>query len=262
MVLGCGAGLGYCAFGAGDGVMVWGMTLPTSFGQFWPSGDFEYDPVKQRSGWAGRLNIHYFQQSPEEQVRLGSGKIMLGDYGFYVNGKFWAELGTCVGNKPPLLAVEPHEPPRSFDTEKNYTTLGSLIMLNDGILAVDEALKTIIERLEPSMHQFYPTEIKMPKGKVYPQTYYTLVVGQYFDAFSPENTEIGSAFERSYGFFKPEPSKAGLNGLAVCKAAFGNAHLWRDPRLREELTCFSDELKAQIDEADLSIPNHHKLLEV
>jgi hypothetical protein len=242
--------------------MVWGMTLPENFGEFWPLGDFEYDPVKQKSGWSSRLNVYYFQQSPEVQTELGAGRIMVGDYGFYVCGKFKNEMGSTIGNDPPLSLIQANEPPQSFDTEKGYKALGSLIAMNSMLLAVDETLKTIIERLEPGIHKFYPIVIKMPRGKVYPKNYYTLVVGQYFDAFSLEETELGSAFERAYGFFKPDPSKAGLNGLAVRKEAFGSAHLWRDRSFKAELTCFSDELKTEIDNAGLRLPKHNKMKEV
>ena len=160
-------------------------------------------------------------------------------------------------------SIREHEPPRSFNTEKIYKTLGSLIKLNSKLLAVDETLKTLIEQLEAGIHQFYQIAIEMPKGKVYPVQYYTLVIGQYFDAFSKKDTEFGSVFEYSGGkSFRPEGSKAGMKGLAVRKSVFGNAHLWRDRSFETELTCFSDELIAEIEKAGLRMPKYNQLKEI
>jgi hypothetical protein len=67
-----------------------------------------------------------------------------------------------------------------------YKSLGSLIKLNDRILAVDEALKAIIERLESGVHQFFPIEIMMPSDKAPSVRYYVLVIGNYCDSFIPK----------------------------------------------------------------------------
>jgi hypothetical protein len=228
--------------------MVWGMTLPESFGEFWPSGAFESTSLGH-------------QGMPEGQKAFfddGHGNGMLHYMGYAV-GKFKNEVGTSVGNDPPFTLIEAHEPPKFFTTEKGQKILGSLIMLNDSILAVDEALKAIVERLEPGVHRFYPLEIRMPRGIVYLASYYTLVIGQYFDAFSGEHTLTGSARERASGSFMPDISKAGMNGIAVRNAVFGNAHLWRDRTFKVELACFSDELQVEIAKAGLQIPKHYKL---
>jgi hypothetical protein len=182
--------------------MVWGMRLPDSFGEFWPDGEFEYDPKARESGWYDRLRLHYLAQTPEEQIRLydyrgfdhgGNGVgYGAGEYKTYVSGKFRQEVGTKDGpDKLPFAQAEAHEAPITFDTEKTYTSLGSMIKLNDRILAVDEMLRAIIDRFEPGMHKFFPIEIRMPKGAVFPKKYYTLVIGQYLDSFSPENSDEG-----------------------------------------------------------------------
>ena len=235
------------------------MPLPEGFGEFWPSGGFEFDAVKRKSGWASRLNAYYFQQNPEAQTTLGAGRIMIGDYGFFVNGKFANEVGTSLGRDPPLSPIQGHEAPRTFDTEKGQKTLGSLIMLNDSILAADDAFKSIIHRLEPGIHQFFPIEIRMPRGKILLDQYHVLVIGRYFDAYSQNDTEFGSVHEYPTGVVQVDTSKSGLNGLAVRKSVFSNAHLWRDRRFKADLTCFSDELMAEIDKVGLRLPKHHKM---
>jgi hypothetical protein len=173
--------------------MVWGMKLPNGFGEYWPLGEFEgkgpdiYRPI----GWSERLREYYRLQTPEEQKRLYDYDLLVFDeksygadkfayaargYPFYVSEKLISERGTIPRGpdcRVPYSAVEPHEPPRFFQIEKSPKTLASLIMLNGRVVAVDEALKDIIERREPGMHGFFPIEMRMPRGKVFPKNFYT-----------------------------------------------------------------------------------------
>jgi hypothetical protein len=104
----------------------------------------------------------------------------------------------------------------------------------------------------------------MPKGKVFPKEYYTLVIGQYCDSFSPERSKPESfiAYPNYPDFYNFEESKKGVTGLALSKANFGKAHLWHECVFRETLTCFSDELMTEMDKAGLHIPKHYKMKEV
>ena len=252
--------------------MAWGMGLRDSFGEFFPDGDFEYDPKTKESGWRERLRLHYLAQSPEEQLRLfdyrgfdhGGNGVGHGasEYPSYVWGKFTYGIGAKAGSDSlPFSAAEPHEAPTSFDTEKTYSALGSLINLNGRTLAVDETLKALIERLEPGVHQFFPIEIRMPKGAVFPKNYYTLAIGQYCDSFSPEKSKPDSyrTYPEYPGFHNFEKSKKGVSGLVLIKANLGNVHLWRERAFRETLTCISDELQAEIANAGLRMPQHYHM---
>lgn len=243
--------------------MVWGMRLPNNFGEFWPSGEFEYDPKKKDTGWYDRLERHYLAQTSEEQLRLydyrglaeGQDTLISGArrYRTHPSRKLVYEVGTKDGpDSLPTTPVEAHEAPLSFDTDKVYAALGSMIMLNDRILAVDQALKTIIERLEPGVHKFFPIEIKTRRGKTTASIYYTLAIGQYLDSFSLENSSDKK---------KNVAGTVSLTGFAFSKEAFGKAHLWRDRRF-PLLNCLSDELIEEISKAGLRIPKHYKMREV
>ena len=250
--------------------MVWGMSLPENFGEFWPNGDFEYDPKTRETGWYARLTAYYSEQTPDEQQRLfdfkGDPRDAARRYGTFPSYKFKAEPGSVDKDdlKPAYGAIEPHEIPRSFDTAKTFKTLGSLFTPGSKILAVDAQMKSIIERLEPSMHGFYPFEIRMPKGQVYPGQYYILRVGQYFDAFSRNDSWEGSVEDSANvpGLLHLNSYKKGVVGLAFRTSVFGGAHLWRDRQFPAELTCFSDALVAEIEGAGLRIPKHYKMKEV
>ena len=235
--------------------MVWGMTLPESFGEFWPSGAFENDH------WHERLMVHFNERASDEQKALfddGLGNAAH-RYASYAKRKFIEE--TSGEGMLPFTPVESHEPPRSFDTAKGHKTLGSLIMLNSKMLAVDTALKDIVEQMERGSHEFFPIEIRMPRGKVYPANYYLLVM-RYLDAFSSEDTKAGSVEKHPLGYYSLDKTKAGMSGIAIRKAAFGNANLWRERRFTKNLICFSDKLRVEIEKTGLRIPKHYKLKEV
>ena len=247
--------------------MVWGMNFPSSFGDFWPEGQFEVDESGQ-DGWSERLKSHYMEQSPEKRKGLftyvdESPAKTAHFYSGYVARKFINEIGSQPDHtRPPPTSIKDHEPPQSFYTEKTYKNLGSMIALNYGLLAVDEELKAIIERVEPNKHQFFPIAIIMPKGVVYPKKYYILVIGQYCSSFSPEKSKSGSfrAIPNSDRFSHTE-TKAGITGLALAKDVYGKAHLWRERRLSDLSIFFSDELQAEIEKAGLRIPKHYKMME-
>jgi hypothetical protein len=248
----------------GDGLMVWGMNLPSGFGQFWPEGQFE-GKAANSDGWWERMIAHYLAQSHEEQQRLfdNGGELDASGYASYVSGKFIHEQGAKESpDRPPFTPIEPHEAPLSFVTEKTYRTLGSLIALNFGLLAVDEALKSIIERLEPGVHGFYPIHLIMPKGAVFPNRYYALVIGQWFDSFSPDESSPDSWEKNGEFRIFYSKTKKGISGLALSKTVFGNANLWRERRCGVWLTCFSDELRAEIERAGLDLPKLQKMKEV
>jgi len=249
--------------------MVWGMSLPSNFGEFWPEGDFEGCNEQDISGWRERLIKYFNNQSSESQTALfnftgdGSGNAAH-FYPGYVGSKFISEIGAVVGaGRPPLSPIYKHEPPHSFDIIRGGKTLGSLIKLNDRILAADAALKTIIEDLEPCTHKFFPITINIRNKIPYKDKYYTLVIGQYIESFLPESSAATSFRTTANGHFRHEEAKHSMSELTFSKAIFGSAHLWRERRLSGEwLTCFSDELESRIVGAGLRIPKHYRMKEI
>lgn len=248
--------------------MVWGMSFPSSFGDYWPRGKNEGEGTERAAdGWEHRLREHFVNSTPEEQARLYplggvSAASAAWSYPFYAMMKFQKEPGSkYTPDEPPLIPIEPHEPLQFFQMERGSKNLGSMIALNAGVFAVDETVKDIIERLEPGVHQFFPVEIRMPRGKIYPVQYFVLVIGQYLDSFDPESSDECSWERTELGNVRYDDSKAGITGLAFKKSVFGNAHLWRERRINGALTSFSDQLIAEIQKRELRIPKHFQMSE-
>lgn len=243
--------------------MVWGMELPRSFGLFWPDGEFE--------GWGRGLTAYYMAQPPEVQRSLFDGypdpMECAVDYPLYVSRKFISEIGSRKSPRPedpPFTPIQNHESPKAFVTEKKCNELGSLIKLNDRIIAVDEAMKSLIEQFEPGIHQFFPIEIMMPKGERFPKEFFTVCVGRYFDSFdeSASDPEAFKEIPNSGGLLSIITARHGIKGLAFAKQVYGSAHLWRERRFSEWLTCFSDEFRRAIQDAGLRVPIMQKMMEV
>lgn len=234
--------------------MVWVLIDPSGFGDFFPEGDYV--------GWTERLVEHAeTTMSPQKKAEYFN---FPASYVHEVAEKFVREVGTQAGDAPIVKPLEPHEQPEWFETVKPYSNLGSLIGLNDRLLAVEEALKDIIERLEPGVHMFWPITITMPKGRVYPKPYYGMVIGRFLDSFVPEMSVEGS-YEKSRGYDSYSafiPTKKYVSGLAFSRVKIGNACLWRERRLYYPDICFSDRLHAEITKAGLRIPKHIRAREI
>jgi len=167
--------------------------------------------------------------------------------------------------------IKPQEWPKTFHTTKTYTNLGSLIKTENRILAVDQALKDIIEKLEPDMHQFSPINIVMPKGKEYPKQYYVMVISQFLDSFSPTESEEGVWRDNSYEAHWGEkiikyqvelPKKQYFSGLAMKSDVFKKSHLWREQKLNDPHLYISDEMANEIRNEGLRVTGIYQLKKV
>jgi hypothetical protein len=237
------------------------MYLPSGGGPYGPYGDYEGPVDIYGDGWRHRLvNYGHERLSEERRAFYGGGR----RYAYCVTEKFLYECGHKQPGPDDVVVtpIEDHEPPRFFQTRQGYKQLSSIISLPGRFWAVDDAVKAIIERLEPSIHQFYSLDIRMPRGKVYPINYHVLVVGTYLDSFVPEESDPGSfrPYEANgLKWYGVDGSKSGITGLALRKDVCGDAHLWRERGLNEWLLCFSGELEAAFKAAGLKLPKYYRM---
>ncbi|MDZ4086060.1 MAG: hypothetical protein U1E69_04580 [Tabrizicola sp.] len=230
--------------------MVWGVVVPSSFGDFRPEGNFV--------GWEERLDAYYHKELAD-----GPLKAHMPRASFYRSGvlrKFLYELGDLM---PDGLRVErplPHEWPEEYRTAKTHDKLGSLIEI-DGFLAVDERLKALIEAIEPGVHDFRPIRITMPRGKDYPVPYHVLLIGQFRDSFRPELSTDGAWYGKP-GDYTVHDEKKAFAGSAMSSEATVGLHLWRERNLDRPEFCLSDGLQDVIAKAGLRMMKHYKMKSV
>lgn len=239
--------------------MVWAMHFPSGIGPYWPDGTYEGpgSGYGMETGWTERLREDYLAQGvgPDNSPQRW-------EYPFRVTDKFKYELGTYrqAPDGQEVTPVLAHEPPSFYRTAKGYKEMASIIGLNSALWAVDEAVRSIVEQLDPGVHQFFPLEMRMPRKLVYPVGYFTIVVGRWLDSFSPEMSAPGTfrAFEgREPPIFQIGHDK----GLAMRGAAFEGAHLWRERSISDVLF-LSDELHDRLVEAGLKLPKQYRMKEV
>jgi len=231
--------------------MVWGMRMPSGNGKFSPEGD--------HGSWKEDVQKYFSEKlSNEERAEFNNFHV---DYRATISKKFVEEGGI----------IKPHEWPTEFCLSKTYSDLGSLIEFHNRLLGVDEKLKSIIEKLEPDVHQFSPIKITMPKEKEYSKQYYAMVVSTFHDSFSPEESDVGAWYEDSYEahwgeritqYYVDIPKKEKFAGLAIDDNVYGKSHLWREQKLLDPDLYISDELHAEIVSHDLRVPQMYQLKEV
>lgn len=189
-------------------------------------------------------------------------------YAGNVAAKFHQELGVPLPGIGRLYTpIEPHEPPRSFRLERRPSKLGSLLHINNQMIAVDDALKMLIERLEPDTHRFYSIRIELPKGEELDTAYHIMCVGRHIDSFAPEASDARS-WSRYPGhpeffYYRYEPQLyPGISGLALSRSIFDGAHFWRERRFNGILFCLSDRLRDEIVADKLLLPKLIRMREV
>lgn len=222
-----------------DHDVVWGLVDPSSIGDFFPNGDYV--------GWEERIKQYFdVEMTAEQRAEFDNWDV---NYRSEVARRF-IEHGA---------ALAPHERPMEYRLGETHRELGSLIKLTDRLLAADEALKDVIETLEPDVHQFWPIRIGLRTGKEHPVRYYGMVIRRFLDSFVPEES---SDFRFPAGFelyYVNRETKSTFENIAVLRAAVAGCHLWRDCRLHNPGVFISDELQAEIARRGLRFPKHHRL---
>ena len=235
--------------------MVWGIVLPSGFGDYCPLGDYV--------GWDERLEAYFRKETAEtgQPFVIGPWLDSPAAYANHIIRKFRDEPGSKFSDLVPVGPPLPHEWPEEFRTKKAHDNLGALIQLNSGFLAVDERLKTLIEELEPGVHDFRPIRITMPRGKDYPVPYHVLLIRQFRASFRAELSADGAWYGKP-GDYTVHDEKKAFAGSAMSSETIGGAHLWRERNLDRPKICLSDTLQGAIVKSGLRMMKHYKMKSV
>lgn len=222
--------------------MPWAIQLPSVFNEFGPDGEHE--------GYTEQLAAYHATATDLEECEK-----WFNHYAERVTTKFESEFGNP--HEPPLTPIKPHEWPTVFKLRKPRNRLGSLIRMPNNILAVDDALKSIIEAAEPGLHLFNPIRVLSSKREELWGKYHVLVISRFLTSFRPEqsNPELLKNREKHPVplFFNPIVYAQ----MAVSAEEIRDAHLWQERGNFGIAKIFmSDHLQSAIAEAGLRIPPH------
>ena len=221
--------------------MTWAVFYPDGFGKYWPSGDFTDFHDNAR---------HYYENHMSDAEKAAEGmqeRILF--------SKFSGKMTGNHGWVPPMTF------PTVYRTRRREKVLASMIQIINTIIAVDEKLKSIIERLEPNVHQFSPLRIEMKDGTAYPGKYFILVVHNHLDTFRPEFSDAG-VFPKDGPYYPSSETKDFIAKLASSTAARQDCHLWREKNMFRPQLLISDALKAEIETAGLEIFKNKRMKDV
>ncbi len=229
--------------------MAWCVRIGSSFGQFFLSGKF--------TGWE-EAKTAYFNAGLTEAEDAAIGPVnRLNCYMLYVSEKFTCDRG-------PILD---HEWPTEFKTARALKQIGVLFKGNEGLLIVEDGLRALIERFEPGMHRFRPIKVVTKGGKVYPGNHHLLVIGQFVDCFSFQDSDPSVVREIHATLDPMYYSVRALSRQQFAKIAFistcqAGKHLWRETKLAGRGFYISDDLHEAILEAGFKFPKHYRVKDV
>lgn len=110
---------------------------------------------------------------------------------------------------------------------------------NNSIMLVSAKFRDLVERFEPSVHQFLPVEMYFSKKDNQPfDTFYWFICCQLIDSLDPEHTTIpwqGKGYDvrredgRRWGSWQIDADAQPPQKAVFSLKAIGDHHLWRDP---------------------------------
>lgn len=230
--------------------MAWGVEFEPTFGQFGPQGVFV--------GWREERIAYFNAGLTEAEEAAIDPNNKLASHMVNVSDKFKKDRGP----------VFDHEWPKEYRTERALKQFGAIIQVNERLLIVEDGLRALIEEFEPGVHQFNPIEMTTKGGKIYPGGHHVLVISQFIDCFSVQDSDPKIAKELWPGMdpmmysIRLRPNYKAFEVLALRDACHAGKHLWRETMLTGPDFFMSDDLHEAILEADFKFPKHARLKDV
>lgn len=219
--------------------MAWGLREPTGFGRRYPDAGSD--------GYRESLEAHFHEHLTEEERATFDHRPV--SFRYSISRKFTEDKGF----------LEDFEKPRRYRTEVGIRQFASMLLLENGLVAVDAQLKAVIDGLEPDVHQFWPIAFVSKRGVPYEQEFHGLIVGNHRQAFSREASVEGSWEERDGLASVTMPVKKCFEGIGLSEDAIDGAHLWRDPTFVSLALYLSDRLHDAIAARELTVWQKYKL---
>ena len=162
--------------------------------------------------------------SPDDGIRIKPG--------FYTQGR----------------ALEPDHVPTKARVGGRKRKLAD-VLPGSGSLVVDDKFRTILEELEPGVHQFFPLDLVWKDGSSAGRRHW----------FNPCNRIDGPDREKSTWVFdviwlpkNPHLPEGEKPELVFSRAKIGDRHAWVEKRISGRVIMISDAFKHRLDEAGVT----------
>ena len=164
--------------------------------------------------------------------------------------------------------IPERELPRVLQMKGRYKRPGDLMMVQHGMMIVQQPLRDLFEEFEPGIHQFWPLDpVRLKEGGTWPVPCFGMRVRQARRSIVFEDSELKLHPD---GGDDPVATKVPYSPLStfvkkwqitICTEKREGAHLWVDYIIRHHLM-LSNELHAAIRDRDLKIWRCHRVKEI
>lgn len=219
--------------------MAWGLVDQIDFGQCSLNGSF--------FNWRNDLRkIFEFDMDDEQRKTYGN---LPTEYIIRTAKKFVDSPGVIARNEYPI----------DFRLESSQRKFGSLLELESGILAVDDNLKALIERLEPATHLFWSINIYHKNGSKTEKNYFGFIINQFFDSFIPDKSSEFYTHTNGKSYHANDFSLKCFSNICLDASIAKNKSIWRETKLISPEIMISDQLCDEIKKHGLKIFKHYKM---
>lgn len=185
------------------------------------------------------------------EVTLGGGYQQLGKYPEFEERVSREEHRISVDAwKHGDHQLKPEQVPKKLILFKPRKNLRDAFRSLNGISVVSDAMREVIETLDPGLHQFFPIQVEFPRGKLPEKKYNVIIISTKKKTIIPELSEVDGP---RYGkFYSVVEYRKDVSFAPVCR---DGAHMWREEGFRNE-HFISDELAAAIKAKELKYLKH------
>ena len=160
--------------------------------------------------------------------------------------------------------LNPSEMPKTIIIKKRKRPPPAVFCSSGAIIICQERLKSILDELDPGLHQFIPIRIEYPSGEGPEDQFFILNVHHMQDTIIDEKSkaDIGPLMPNNsnrhyrlvFGFARKD------GDITVDKSKLSSVNLWREPAY-PGLYMMSDALKQKLKRENLDFFNPHKATE-
>ncbi len=143
------------------------------------------------------------------------------------------------GKKTPKLTADQVPRKIALTGLRKTSKIPDAFRTRDGLPLVSDALRSLIEKMDPGFHQFFPVELSLPKGREPETGYNIIIVTESKTSIIPELSEVQLTEYGDYRFNYGHPK------IVFSPECRSGANIWREEKFDGRLF-ISDKLDNEI----------------